>query len=244
MPGSKKCKRASQVMEMDLKGAAQVMGKGSTLLQQLCELEQEECKVSRRYPKDVKSFWMQVYSVSPCCSNHISWMLNGPCDTTVKSWMRAKREIIRDELFKLESITGIVSRWRRKWGDSAAVFTLSYDACKLDEDLVINQDGHVSGVLTKVELDAAPIDYKLNPLLYQKLWEQQIAKKNLITHAFVFMLNPVSEARGFPVHVVFSNSGSANEQVMRCTREIPALLEGPKIIIIVVAYELHAARSA
>ena len=145
--------------------------------------------------------------------------------------MRAKKEIIRDESFKLESIAGIVSRWRRKWGDSAAVFTLSYDACKLDEDLVINQDGHVSGVLTKVELDAAPIEYKLNPLLYQKLWEQQIAKKNLITHAFVFMLNPVSEARGFPVHVVFSNSGSANEQVMRCIREIPALLEGPKMHI-------------
>ena len=176
---AKKCKRASQGMAVDLKGATQVVGKGSTLLQQLCDLEQKESKVTRRYPKDAKNFWMQIYSVSPCCFNHVSWLLNGPCDATVKSWMRAKKEIIRDELFKLESIAGIVSRWRRKWGDSTAVFTLSYDACKLDEDLVINQDGHVSGVLTKVELECPAIEYKLNPLLYQKLWEQQVLNKNL-----------------------------------------------------------------
>ena len=224
---AKKRKGAS----MNLDGVIQVVGKGSTLLQQLCELDQKEPKVTRRYPKDVKSFWMQIYSVSPCCFEHVSWMLNGPCDATVKSWMRAKKEIIRDELFKLESISGIVSRWRRKWGDGTAVFTLSYDACKLDEDLVINQDGDVSGVLTKVELDAAAIEYKRNPLLYQKLWEQQIAKKNLITHAFVFMLNPVSDARGFPVHVVFSNSGSANDHVLRCIRDIPILLASPGIHI-------------
>ena len=231
---AKQCKRSGRVMElaeMDLRCKEEVDGKKCTLLQQLSELAEKEPKVSRRYPKDVKNFWMQVYSVSPCCFDHVSWLMNGPCHATVKSWMRVKKDVIRNELFNLESVTKIVNRWRRKWNGKTYAFTLSYDACKLDEDLVINQDGQVSGVLQQVTLDVPPIQYKLNPLLYQKLWEQQVLNKNLITHAFVFMLNPVSDARGFPVHAVFSNSGSANEQVTRCIREIPRLLAGNGIHI-------------
>ena len=230
---AKQYKRANRVvegLEPDLRLREQAVGNMSdrdpriSLLQQFCDLAKTESAVSKRYPRDVKNFWMEVYSVSPSCFDHMSWLMNGPCRTTVKSWMRAKKEVIRNELLNLESITEIADRWSRKWGGKTGAFTLSYDACKLDEDLVINQNGQVSGVVASVTLDVAPVEYKLNPLLYQKIWEQQIINKNLITHAFVFMLNPVSNARGFPVHVVFSNSGSANEQVMHCIREIPKLL--------------------
>ena len=57
-------------------------------------------------------------------------------------------------------------------------------------------------------------------------------QKNLITHAFVFMLNPVSTDRGYPIHVIFTNTGCANDQVLRCIERIPELLADAEIRVV------------
>ena len=195
----------------------------SNLLRQLSQFAQMSGK-SRRYPEEIKVFWMSVYAISPQCFEYISSALSGPCRTTMKLWTRTEKEILHEELTNLQSVTKIAARWVEKWGPNVSYFTLSYDACKLDEDLVIDHQGRVRGVLSPVKLDATPEEYKADPRHYQKLWEQQVVAKNLVTHSFVFMLNPISTQKGYPVHVVFSNSGSANDQVMRCITEIPMLL--------------------
>ena len=119
----------------------------------------------------------------------------------------------------------MAQRWLRIWRcNSSDVFTLSYDACKLDEDLIINEKGCVTGCMNEVQLTSPPLAYRTNSELYRRLWEQQIASKNLITHAFVFMLTPVTEDRGYVIHVEYANTGSATPQVLRCIKEIPELL--------------------
>ena len=177
------------------------------------------------YPDDVRHFWLMINSLSPICCDYLSRLMMGPCRRTVNGWMNKEKTDLKAELFDFQAVGRIVDRWKKKWGDcTGSVFTLSYDACKLDEDLVIHDDGRVAGTLNDVELNVPPIEYKLDPSLYASLWEEQIREKNLITHAFVFILTPVDERKGFPVHCVLTNTGSATQQVLHCIRELPVIL--------------------
>ena len=178
------------------------------------------------YPDDVRHFWLMINSISPACCDYLSRLMRGPCRRTVTRWMSKEKADLKAELFDLQAVGRIVDRWKKKWGDcTRSVFTLSYDACKLDEDLVIHDDGRVTGTINVVNLDVPAIEYKLDPSLYASLWEEQILQKNLITHAFVFILTPVDERKGFPVHCVLANTGSATQQVLHCIRELPVILD-------------------
>ena len=97
---------------------------------------------------------------------------------------------------------------------------------------MIHDDGRVAGTLNDVKLTVDPIEYKLDPSLYASLWEEQILEKNLITHAFVFIVTPVDERKGFPVHCVLANTGSATQQVLYCIRELPVILDNMGIHVV------------
>ena len=106
----------------------------------------------------------------------------------------------------------LAQRWLRIWRcNPSDVFTLPYDACKLDEDLVINEKGCATGCMNEVQLTSPSLASRSNTEPYRRLWEQQIASKNLITHAFLFLLTPVTEDRGYVIHVEHANIGSANQ---------------------------------
>ena len=200
-------------------------GNERNLVRRVVSFAELQVHSRREYQPDIKWFWMKLFSISPYAFKHFTDMIGGPSLNTIKGWMRKEKRVLRKELFELDNVTAIVLKWIEKWGHTDDVYTLSYDACKLDEDLRIDEKGRVTGTLEAISLAAPPVEYKLNYEMYRNLWERQIEQKNLITHAFVFMLTPVSEARGYPIHVVFSNTGSANEKVFKCIQEIPSRLE-------------------
>lgn len=178
----------------------------------------------RRYPKNVRSFWMRVFSCSPQCFRTVSQMFGGPALSTIHSWMKQTKSTLRSEMLDLTKVAVIAKRWVEKYRGKEMQYTLSYDACKLDEDIVINEKGEVKGVLREFRLQHEPRQYRDDPSLFQSLWNQQIAEKNMITHAFVFVLNPISTDRGYPIHVVFANTGCATDQVLFCIQRIPEIL--------------------
>ena len=205
----------------------------NALINKVLEFSKLQNKKGVTYPLDVRQFWVSLHALSPYTCHYLSKLLDGPCQRSITSWLSEVKRGLREELFQFDAVGKIASRWIQKWGHcSDDVFTLSFDACKLDEDLVIHDDGTVTGTLAPVVLQASPLDYKLNAKLYQALWEQQISGKNLITHAFVFMLTPVDERKGYPIHVVLTNTGSATDAVFRCIRELPSVLEGLGIRVV------------
>ena len=186
----------------------------------------------RRYPKNVRSFWMRVFSCSPQGFRAVSKMFGGPALSTIHSWMKQTKSTLRSEMLDITKVAVIAKRWVKKYKGKEMRYTLSYDACKLDEDIVINEKGEVKGVLREFKLQHEPRQYRDDPSLFQSLWEKQIAEKNLITHAFVFVLNPVSTDRGYPIHVVFANTGCATDQVLFCIQRIPEILAGAGIPVV------------
>ena len=185
----------------------------------------------RRYCDDVKQFWKRVYAGSPQSFCMLSMMFDGPSYSTVREWIKAEKVTLKAEITDIGKVVDIAKRWVAKH-EKGVCYTLSYDACKIDEDIMINEKGNVKGVVTNVELPHEPERYKYEPALLQALWEEQILQKNLITHAFVFMLNPISTDRGYPIHVIFTNTGSANDQVLECIRQIPKLLADADIRVV------------
>ena len=186
----------------------------------------------RRYSNDVRHFWTRVFACSPQSFSMLSQMFNGPAYSTLQSWIKAEKVELKAEIMDVEKVALIAKRWVAKYETPGMSYTLSYDACKIDEDIMINEKGQVKGLLTRVELSHAPQQYKYEPALLQALWEEQIIQKNLITHAFVFMLNPISTDRGYPIHVLFTNTGSANDQVLHCIQRIPELLADAEIRVV------------
>ena len=197
---------------------------GRNLIHRVLDFAEHRGHLSQPYPSDIRSFWILIYTTSPHVFRHLTEMMHGPSLSTMKKWLKVEKDALKKELFNLEHVTDIVKRWINKWEGTDDVFTLSYDACKIDEDLAIDEHGRVTGTMQPVELEADPIEYKTNTALYQKLWEEQISKKNLATHAFVFILTPVSTAKGFPIHILYANTGSATDQVFKCIQEIPVRL--------------------
>ena len=197
---------------------------GPNLIRRALDFAENREYHAQPYPGDVRSFWILIYTTSPHVFKLLTEMMNGPSLSTMKKWMNAEKNALKNELFNLEHVTDIASRWINKWGGTDDIFTLSYDACKIDEDLVIDEHGRVTGTMHPVVLEADPIEYKTNTALYQKLWEEQISRKNLATHAFVFILTPVSTAKGFPIHILYTNTGSATDLVFNCIHEIPVRL--------------------
>ena len=196
----------------------------TSLLRRVLDFGEDRSYLTQLYPRDIRSFWIRIYTMSPYVFEHLTELAKGPSLSTMKQWMKVEKDALKNELFNLEHVTDIVRRWLDKWGGTDNIFTLSYDACKIDEDLSIDEQGRVTGTLNPVKLEAEAVEYKTNTALYQKLWEEQISKKNLVTHAFVFMLTPVTTAKGFPIHVLYTNTGSATDLVFKCIREIPARL--------------------
>ena len=178
----------------------------------------------RRYPKDVRLFWMRVFSCSPHCFSTVSQMFGGPALSTIRSWMKERKSKLRTEIQDINKVAEIAKRWVKKYGGQEILYTLSYDACKVDEDITINEKGEVKGVVREIRLQHDAYQYKDDPSLFQALWDQQLVEKNLITHAFVFVLNPISTDRGYPIHVVFANTGCATDQVLFCIQRIPEIL--------------------
>ena len=196
----------------------------ASLVQMLANSMKIQNPHGKRYDEEEKKFWISIHSTSPACFDRLSRIFNGPCIRSVISWTEPVKEELRRELFDSNLVTKIAMRWVKIWGGVDDLFTLSYDACKIDEDLSINEAGVVTGVMRSIILDESPLSYRTNPDLYRKLWEKQIETRNLQTHAFVFILTPVSESRGYPIHVRYENTGSATPDVLRCIREIPQKL--------------------
>ena len=83
------------------------------------------------------------------------------------------------------------------------VFSLSCDATKCDEDLVIARD-KIFGVLGELQLEHPWESYVEEKELYEALWNQLVQDKKLITHIFVFKLSPLCAKRPFTIHFRFS----------------------------------------
>lgn len=176
--------------------------------------------LSLGYAEEEKKFWISIHSTSLACFERLSCIFNGPCIRSVIAWTEPVKEELRQELFDMNLVSKIASRWAKIWGGVDDLFTLSYDAYKIDDDLMISEAGVVTGVMRAITLDESPLSYRTNPDLYRKLWEKQIETRNLQTHAFVFILTPVSESRGYPIHIGYENTGSATPEVLPCIREI------------------------
>ena len=186
----------------------------------------------RRYTIKARLFWTRVFACSPQCFSMLSQMIHGPSSSTIHAWMKDIKAELKAEITNIDKVAQIAQRWLTKYATKDVMFTLSYDACKVDESISVNEKGHVKGLVNPVQLQHDPRQYKLDPTLFQSLWEEQIAQKNLITHVFVFMLNPISTERGYPIHVVFTNTGSATPQVLSCIQTIPEILSRSGIRIL------------
>ena len=171
----------------------------TSLLRRVLEFSEDRSYPAQPYPSDIRSFWIRIYTMSPYAFGHLTEVRNGTSLSAIKQWMKVEEGVLKNELLNPEHGTDIVRRWLDKWGGTDNIFTPSYDACKIDEDLPIGEQGRVVGTVKPVRLETEAVEYKTNMAFYQKLCEEQITKKKLVIHAVVFMLTPVSTAKRFPI---------------------------------------------
>ena len=90
--------------------------------------------------------------------NYHRSLLHGPSISTIYRWI----EIIDFPRFKtfrqIKNIPIILSFWKKSYNFDSLACSISMDAMKVDEDLVINHDGIFKGVIPKMKVK--------NPIMY------------------------------------------------------------------------------
>ena len=91
---------------------------------------------------------------------------------------------------------------------------------KIDEDLILNSDGTVTGTVNPVVLKYSPDEYRKNFNLYKDLCQENYDNKNIIGGLFVFILCPYSSIPSFPIHIYLSSNGLADDMVSKKVKQI------------------------
>lgn len=175
------------------------------------------------YDENVKNFWIQEFLFGRKSYNYHRSLLHGPSISTIYRWL----EIIdfpRFETFRqIKNIPIILSFWKRLYNFDSLACSISMDAMKVDEDLVINHDGTVKGVIPKMKVKN-PIMYYRNQKNYFSLYKSCVQNNKLISSMFIISVCPLSNIHSFPIFVYLSHKGNADENFLSILNQILDIL--------------------
>lgn len=171
------------------------------------------------YSDESRAFWMVISMYDDRCRRYLRGLIGGPTKSSVQRWM-TDSSVDTSAFYDRSRAVDNVEMWIERFEiPRGTVFSLSCDAAKCDEDLVIGED-FVEGVVGELKVHDAKKYF--NHAEYQKLWNDLLHKKQLISHVFVFMMSPLSMKKAFPVYIEFTNTGSANDSIQE---SISAIIE-------------------
>ena len=186
------------------------------------------------YDNTMKSFWINEYLFGRKSYKWHQQLFQGPTIKTIKNWIKMEKEISFQEFLHLENLEKIIYFWKNIYDFGSINATLSIDALKVDEDLVIKWDGTVIGTIQEIHLDE-PDRFRKDFILYKNLWKENLENGNIVAGMFVFLLCPHNKIHGFPIHVYTSKSGSADNNIDKKITQIIEVLKDLDIFIKVVS---------
>ena len=79
-------------------------------------------------------------------------LLKGPSISTIYRWINQLSLPKFDSFRNIQNLPSIINFWKDLYNFDTILCSLSVDAMKIDEDLVINHNGNVYGTLNKVRI--------------------------------------------------------------------------------------------
>lgn len=189
-------------------------------------------KNHKSYDTKSMSYWTQQYNdLSVRLFEKRSHEMYGPSRSAVESWI-SKTDIYPMSFFSDKKKISIIAQWwKRILGLDQINTVISFDACKIDEDLVIDSKGRVEGILNEgfQYLNEDKTTYKKNLKLYDEIVEL-LARQNLfISNVFIVSICPLECKKCFPIYIEYTNSGSASDDLIEFLNSLPSILRESNI---------------
>lgn len=167
----------------------------------------------KAYDDKMKAFWIHEFLMGSKSFEFHKKIFQGPSINSIKKWMKEYDVPHFQEFLDIKNIEKIYLFWKSLYKIEGLDATLSVDAMKVDEDLILEKKGKITGVVRPIILKHSPDEYRRNFRLYRELWCENYKANNIIGGMFVFILCPHSSTPSFPIHVYLSNNGCANNDV-------------------------------
>ena len=174
---------------------------------------QRNVKYKKRYEIENKLFWIKQLIKGCDHFDETRRMLKGPSRSTVYQWIKNDINLIvptHEQIKNISKVKDVIMFWIKNNNIAEGEYsTICYDAIAFDLDLVINEDGIQWGALDHYQLPKPTIEYRENPLLYEKLFYDMKEHKQLVGAAFVVMVLPLNHHKPFVSHIFYHYNGSA-----------------------------------
>ena len=188
-------------------------------------------KNHKKYNEITKAFWIQEFLIGRKSYEYHRKLFNGPSINSVKKWMKELDIPKFEEFLEIQNLEKIINFWKNIYGFSTTAASLSIDAMKIDEDLILKSSREIIGLVNPINLEYNPDDYRKNIELYRNLWNKNYVSNNVVGGMFIFTICPHSRIPSFPVHVYLSCNGFANKTVDDKMFEIQKCLKNLNIYI-------------
>lgn len=172
------------------------------------------------YPEEIKHYWLHLANTMTYSDFlEFSKRINGPAMSTIRNWRyNLKNNICVDELQSILKIKNVIQFWKKVYNlQDGTTGILSVDAFKVDEDVVISDLGIIAGIIKGENEDMLlehPPEFYTNVPVYENLVQDLLRKNMIITNCFIYLFNPLTACKSFPLMFEFSNNGFSTAETI------------------------------
>ena len=130
-------------------------------IEHIIELSRANFASSRKkYDEDTKIFWIKEFLLGRKCFNYNKALLHGPSLSTIYVWLNRINCPHFEDFLNILNMPNMIKYYKSKYSFDSIHCSLSIDAMKIDEDISINQNGVVEGLIKKMTIKEPSIYYQ------------------------------------------------------------------------------------
>lgn len=190
----------------------------------ICTHKRKTMNPKMKYDDIEKLHWLTLYSqLTQRQFGMTSDLYSGPSLSSLQRWENKCGIPSMEDFQSIDRINFVLSFWSKLYKEKyhnlfkgeRINLNMSIDATKIKEMLRQDNDNVIGvtdeGISIVNRFDK---EWKSDPKVYNKMLSQLLSNNMLFSHCFVFLLCPFANVKPFPVHIYFSNTGFANEEVI------------------------------
>ena len=168
-----------------------------------------------RYIIVLKNKWIELFIIDQQSCICIAQIWNGPSSATLYRWYKEYKEThgYPHKYMQGNSIKTQLESWGKKCKYKNEPAILAIDAMALQKHIRITNEGEVIGTIEPMTISTNNVKaYKSDPFMFNEFLKGLEKNHKLIKAVFVIILVTLNDNICTPIHIKFSNSGSANQE--------------------------------